>query len=728
MFAGLLREFSMDRLPETAMLSPAHRTAPQAEPAARRWIAAALTALLVLNLAFLVFYTFVTYRLQFHSDTAGKNLFAQEMLDAGSFLPRDYAYGNGDLIVFGGHLVIAPLLPFFPNGFALHAVSSIVFSAALLACAWWFTGLIGLSRVSRLLALCLLASGISRFMAENLYGQIAYGSLVLMMLLQGCLAMALYEAWRRRQTTRVAAACAGLFVAALLSFLSNPVRSIVTFVVPLATAIVALAFWSMRGATMPRDPLRARRDLILGAVAYGAGALLGTIGYVHVLRQSIVFSANAKRHFLALDTLGDRLILAIKSLMFLFGVEAQAGASVMSPAGVEAFLRLVLLCSVVAAGFALAARPLAERRGAARQHALSTAFIVSLLLVAFLYVFTDLSENISTSRYFIPAFALGLVALPCWLEGRVMQRRYDVWLVAAVVATVGVSMASYRPYVLPLRDYYRAHAWDGHLPQSAHDRLVRFLEDNGLTYGYASYWDASVNTVLSAGAVTIRAVIFQGGLPRPMIHLAAARWYTADAHRGPTFLLVRKDEAKDVDLPRLREALGPEARTLTFEDFTIHVFPHNFQDGLFAWDILVPQPTREAFTRHTPRNAGRYVEDPPGDGWIEAREGEAGALAYGPYIALPKGRYVARFEVAGCGTAVEPSGTVDVTAFVDGGPTVLAQSVLRPESAWQNVDVPFELAKGMVGMEFRVISNGRGCVRARGITLQHAAVSSVARR
>jgi len=281
-----------------------------------------------------------------------------------------------------------------------------------------------------------------------------------------------------------------------------------------------------------------------------------------------------------------------------------------------------------------------------------------------------------------------------------------------------VAATSFRSYVLPIYRYYQENGPTARIADNRHERLARFLVASGLTYGYASYWNANVETVVSSGRVAVRPVILDA-LPKPMIHISSAQWYTPAAHEGTTFLLLEAGEDRHIDMPRLVELAGPPVRSLQFDGYTVLVFARNFASTLPGFDFLITQPTIVRFGAQTPHKIGGYVGG-AGDGSMEARSGEAGFLVYGPYIALGRGRYVAEYEVAGCSDASASPGSVDVSAFVNGIPTVVAAAPIPAGTAWQRIAVPFDLATPGVGMEFRVQASGSGCLRARSLTLRRA--------
>ena len=137
--------------------------------------------------------------------------------------------------------------------------------------------------------------------------------------------------------------------------------------------------------------------------------------------------------------------------------------------------------------------------------------------------------------------------------------------------------------------------------------LISFLEENDLHYGYASFWNASVNTVLSNGEVEVLPLwdyTVSDGSRKPYNPSDYRQWlnnldhYDPAAHPGKSFVLLKNfaegDEKKrqewiekhgdDPDQPwvddtppeDVREefySLNPEK--LTYGDYTILVFEDN---------------------------------------------------------------------------------------------------------------------------------------------------------
>jgi hypothetical protein len=109
-----------------------------------------------------------------------------------------------------------------------------------------------------------------------------------------------------------------------------------------------------------------------------------------------------------------------------------------------------------------------------------------------------------------------------WLAAGARGRRRTVPAVAAGALLAGALLAGYAASL----------GWAAAQPSvpAMNARLVTFLEAHDLTSGIGGYWESSVATVGSGGAVTIRAVL--PGTLAPDLWEAKSAWYDPGAHQA----------------------------------------------------------------------------------------------------------------------------------------------------------------------------------------------------
>lgn len=101
---------------------------------------------------------------------------------------------------------------------------------------------------------------------------------------------------------------------------------------------------------------------------------------------------------------------------------------------------------------------------------------------------------------------------------------------------------------------------------------ARWLKAHRLTCGVGEYWTSSIITALSSGKVTVRAAIAPpGGLLRPFLFIADARWYRPT--EAPTFVIWRDGDPSsfNVNERTVAESYGVPARIEQVAGFKIAV-------------------------------------------------------------------------------------------------------------------------------------------------------------
>lgn len=106
--------------------------------------------------------------------------------------------------------------------------------------------------------------------------------------------------------------------------------------------------------------------------------------------------------------------------------------------------------------------------------------------------------------------------------------------------------------------------------------LTAFLEERGYTHGYASYWNAHKNTVLSDGQVLVADVEVEEFAIKPQYWLTNRQYYSEDYYEGPTFLVLTENEVARFDAHgKGSETYGIPKEQLQYEDLTIYLYDYN---------------------------------------------------------------------------------------------------------------------------------------------------------
>lgn len=649
-----------------------------------------LVALIVFNLACLAYYLFFDYQFRFHSDSAVANLLAQEMFETGQYFPRDWNYVFGDLWVLSVHTWVLPFLPFFPNGYALHAAGGVIGSIFIGIATWSTCAILGASRRTRLIALALISAGFTPGMSEHIFGQQAYGTsyyMVGLVLVCGWRFMHAQGPARWRRAAALAAVTA-------LVIWPNPQRGLVYFLFPLFAGALA-AFGTTRLYRTPNAPPQRQ---VAGLFAIGVlGIVAGIVLHRATMARSGSMAAQFTVNWTDFPTMVGNVVRTLHGFIGVIGGLPVPHTPVATAVGLFSALKFVAALTVLVL-LPFAVNHLIRSRHPGRAF-VAAAAAASFAASFFIFVTSTLAVNGPPEdlvRYMVPGLVLAMLVLVTYL---VDQSEVDIAKRVSGLLAVGVLVLS-APFTFGVTDLGK-HLRGGGVEQvNPRVRLAHFLEAQGLRYGYATFWHAGRTTVLSNSVVRVRQIQIANGLPQPMRHLSSNRWYESKYWEGPTFIMLAADEVEALDLQRLSESAGAPVRQLAFEDFRIYVFDHNIAADLPGWTDQVTEPLQYRPTSGSAHAIGHYVAQ---ERTLTAAKGEAGALHFGPYRRLRAGRYLVTFDLSVDASAAREFGAVDVTG--EGGRQLLAKQAIN-QPGKQRIILPVTLKAAAGNIEFRVFSSG----------------------
>ena len=178
----------------------------------------------------------------------------------------------------------------------------------------------------------------------------------------------------------------------------------------------------------------------------------------------------------------------------------------------------------------------ARRLNLKGSHRFMSLYFTTLILVNF-FVFIIADAPI-ISRYFFP-FMIFYVPLAAILleqaEGRLSALRHRVLACALLFFVMGQGCVNYN--ILAVKDI-----------NANRKGYVKYLLDNGLDYGFATFWNANVTTELSNGGIEIAGLA--AGAPsgsggrqfRILDMLLPVKFFDPLYHSGESFLLLTRDE------------------------------------------------------------------------------------------------------------------------------------------------------------------------------------------
>jgi hypothetical protein len=656
-----------------------------------------LVAIFIINLGLLSCYVFFGYQPYFHSDSAAKVLLAREIYNSGEFFPRDWNYVNNDLLIIFGHLAIIPLLNVLPAGYTVHSLSGLV-SASIILCGIWF--LLKSAQVFTLRILSVLtvfSAGISGFFAENLFGQVSYGPVFLIC----CVVLFLTNRVLTARDTSNIGWTIVLSIVIFLAFWSNPKRALINYELPFIASLTWI-FLIESGITRKKY-----LNLVLMSLV---GVVAGSLAHICTLTETINVPGAADARWLSIDQVPRNIILTVKGIYGQLGGILFADSELFSVMGLSAALRFILATAI------LIMMPLSIRSAvrlenmAMKNIALFGAFSFSLMIFfQILTTIPDQTNPVQSSRYLLPSVALCLIVL---LTSPINWSKRPLWSAIIIFIIVVFSSTGFSNFN---RSGLSSEPFQVAPKQLSLEReaLLNILSENDLHYGYASYWNAGVLSVLSDEKVRVRQIFFDRGLPMPMRHLSSNAWYRPSAWKGPTFILLHSSEKSYVDFERLSELGLAPVREINLDDFSIYVFDVNISKYIPGWHSAIEEPLRFIPSEQSPSAVGEFFASDQGSrSVLVAEKGQSGALYYGPYIDVDRGNYRATFDVT---APYDADGVVRLDVSSSPDQNILGELNLSYSNGLQVIE--FSLSRRST-LEFRVWALGKQRVSFFGVTIE----------
>lgn len=473
--------------------------------------------LAVIFVALTAVYIHLSFSRPKSSDDASFVQEAQDIL-GGNILLRGWSIALDSFytVVLPLYAIVGLLVPRL--SLLLYLVNPIIYALTVIAClaiGWAYT-----EPRNRLIGMCLLFAVValpSTLITDFNVNFIAHVSTVLCVLL----------------TFHLIAADYSLVLAALPLVLAGIGDPLALYIGNIPLAVVGL--WL--GLKDPRHYLRlavlAVSCVIVTKVALAMMLLAGGFKQLPIVA-----------HFVSADQLSQNIYLFWVSILDLFGADF-FGRDVFNPGTAAILVHAAVMILVIWLVCEACVRALRRE-----ENLMTTLLCASLVLTTIEFVFSD--KEAGGARYLttVPIFG-ALIAAMSWQ--RLIVRKYALYLLLPVVACAyfgAFAAQMFEPIAKP--------------PMT----VVKFLEENGLTEGYGSYWSSSILSVLSEGKIVVRQV----GAARegivPLRWSSSEQWYAMKDAR----FLIYKDKAFGAGPYKAVTTWGPPLQIKQIDGYTVMIW------------------------------------------------------------------------------------------------------------------------------------------------------------
>lgn len=495
------------------------------ETAAKRLLFAGALLLFLGALILVYYYLRNTANRFITSDSVDSLLWAQASLEDARLVSRSFDYAT--LLPLGGHLLMMPFVALYglsplSQSYGMMAFF-LLFTASVVFClrsfGWRYTAV--LTATAFVLLMTLIAP-ITRML---LYHHILYYSQGLAYLMVGLgLLTRMTRRYERGQPAK-AALCLALLAPWMLLTAVNGEMTLAIFSIPLMGAYL---LERMLSRPEGRPNVRQTEKPLTVFLTLGAGVAAGFAVRLWLIRGIDTEYADGITSLAAFSDWQEHLANLPQFWMSLVTGQSEQ-VKILSATGIITVLQLMagLVLAAVPVIALVRYRTLTERW----ERLLVLAHWVTAGVILFLYVFARYGE---APWRLLPVFLTSLLVTFAWLKRWLTGARLPQKRIAALLALLLATNAAWSGlFIIKLpSSIFLANAYG----------LVEFLESNGLTDGYATYWNASGPTVYACERVRIRPILFEKGGVVPQRYQSNRNWYTLSL--DTCFLLVTAQEGE----------------------------------------------------------------------------------------------------------------------------------------------------------------------------------------
>lgn len=494
-------------------------------------------ALLTFVFAILVVLNLVAGEHWIDSDMAAEMIFSRLIAEEGGLIATKNWYYSTEFRILYTQLIMGPLFRIFDSWHVIRVLTNIVTYVLLLGsyyyfmkplCSKWSTVIVS----SVILLLPFSETFLTHVQMGNTY-------MPHMIIIFFCFGMYLRLAGKKRGKNAGSLLLLVLYV--LLSAICgmSGVRYVLALQAPLVLAGVWMCLKSGEFYQLRRNVtlLQIKKVLKSTKTRYLWYALLGLVsamvGYlvnIAVIAGEYQFQTYEATNFIQVfqGVLMERVQNTIGNLLMLFGYIENKGF--LSMRGVISLIAFALISGIglltYRCGRLLKYRTEEEMPAHAQKRFVLRFFVVAFLLNTFVFIFTT---STMTSRYYITVFMFVLPMLCMYYDMETLPLD-RILVMLFLTGCLGLASAK---CVYSFLDKDK---------NAEEKKVAAFLEEEGYTFGYATYWNANIMTELTDGAVEVANV--QDVEAMTMFLWSSPKMYYEEGyHTGRTFLLLTVEEA-----------------------------------------------------------------------------------------------------------------------------------------------------------------------------------------
>lgn len=463
-----------------------------------------------------------------HSDTTAEVILSKLLADENKLITKNWFYSTEIRIVYS-QLLMVPLFKIFDSYRLVKFLSVFLFYGLMVMTFLFVCRRMGLKKQWALLGLALLFSPLSNEYLDMMFIGCFYSSQTICTYV----VLGIVAAWFLRDgekdagTSQKKKGClfCSILATHVFAFLLglSGLRYLASLFLPMMLAVMWILFTEERNLFTEKILKNRWFMNLLHTFSLLVCAGFGFLVNKFYLAVHYSFDTTSEVEFVELSQVSERFLNSFKLMVEFFGYYP---VKVVSGRGMVNALKLLFFCFLVG----VVAYLLIHRKEKLNrlQRFLLYYFVALFLLNWYMLVFTNV---LMQYRYWIPVYMIGILLVAVFFQVFTPEISWQKPVYALFLAIVALSSLY-------------GELWQDAKYNDCEKRYgyMAFLEEHDYTFGYATFWNASVTQYLSNGKVEVGNLGGENGVAAPYEWLSKKDLYKEGYHTGKTFLLLARTE------------------------------------------------------------------------------------------------------------------------------------------------------------------------------------------
>lgn len=470
----------------------------------------------------------------YHSDCTDSIIWAQASCDSGSLVNPDFKYAG--IMPLGGNVIMLPWVLIFGYGLTAQILGMITFLLMFVGSIVFLCKSLDFNNkwISVTVATILVIISSSEKFREIFWEHIIYYSLgvMLLMLILG-LAIRyikrekLYNTTGKDKNDKKNILHYSILFLVVIICAVNGMQIITLSSLPAMAALIAVVFFELHTDFTAKENRTIYELIVIMILGTIFGIMLGKV----IIGDVVAGYANAYSCFSDSSEWMDNLLSVIPSIFSLLGVEVNNSISLYSFEGICHLLRIVFALVLVIVPIIMATMYSKFKKIEYKIIIIAHHFVTILILMGWTFGKIN-AANWRLSPVVVTASLLCVMFVK-WIYENVEFKRLLLIVEVPVICMAFIVMAN-------------IVTMEKQTPTNANlTAVAEYLENNNLNYGYATFWQANILTLMSDSEVKVRNITVDEGGYSIYYYQTNVNWYKNAMGYSRYFVILTSQEYTD---------------------------------------------------------------------------------------------------------------------------------------------------------------------------------------